>query len=270
MILNILRKIFTTVQTFFQFGMSDITTYDDCTVQRQTSCNRILIEFSQDFRHRTIQVNLYSITFTSLTQFFRNQFTRIRIQFFNPDTVFINLTFDVTVSRTRNTQTNRTRSTVTRQTDNTNIVCIILTTELCTQTDTVSFFQNLFFKFQVTESTSVFITSSRQIIVIMSRCKFNSQQVLFSRSTANDKCDMVRRTSSCTQSLHLFYQERNQSSRIQDSFCFLIQISLVGRTTTFGYTQEIVFHTFGSLQVNLSRKVTTSIHFFVHAQRSIL
>lgn len=36
-----------------------------------------VLPFCQDFRHRTVQVNLHSIAFTSLTQFFRNQFARI-------------------------------------------------------------------------------------------------------------------------------------------------------------------------------------------------
>ena len=77
MILDILRQVFTTVQTFFQLSVSDITANNDSSVQRQTGCYRIFIQFSQNFRHRTVQINLHSITFTSLTQFFRNQFTRI-------------------------------------------------------------------------------------------------------------------------------------------------------------------------------------------------
>ena len=43
MILDILRQVFTTIQTFFQFGMCNVTTYDDSTVQRQTSSYRIFI-----------------------------------------------------------------------------------------------------------------------------------------------------------------------------------------------------------------------------------
>ena len=77
MILDILRQIFTTIQTFFQFGVCNVTAYDNCTVQRQTGCYRIFIQFCQDFRHRTVQVNLHCIAFTSLTEFFRNQFARI-------------------------------------------------------------------------------------------------------------------------------------------------------------------------------------------------
>jgi len=34
-------------------------------------------QFFQNFRHRTVQVDLYYITFTCLTQFYRNKFARI-------------------------------------------------------------------------------------------------------------------------------------------------------------------------------------------------
>ena len=81
---------------------------------------------------------------------------------------------------------------------------------------------------------------------------------------------MIRRTSCSSQSLHLFNQERNQCSRIQDGFCFLIQVSLVSRTTTLCYAKEFILHTLSSFDVNLSRQVAASIHFFVHSKRSVL
>ena len=36
-------KHFTTIQTFFQFGVCNVTAYDNRTVQRQTGCYRIFI-----------------------------------------------------------------------------------------------------------------------------------------------------------------------------------------------------------------------------------
>ena len=81
---------------------------------------------------------------------------------------------------------------------------------------------------------------------------------------------MIRRTSGCSQCFHLFNQERNQRTGIQDRFCFLIQICLVGRATTFCYTKEFIFHTFGSFNVNLCREVTFGIYLIIHIQRRIL
>ena len=205
-----------------------------------------------------------------MTHFFRDEFARITVQFFNPDTFFVDLTLDVTVGRARNAQTYRTRCTVTRQTNDTDIMSQIFTAELCTEANPMSFFQHFFFKFYITEGTSVFVTRSGQLIIIMSRSQLHRQQVLLSRSTANDESDVVRRTSSCTQRLHFLNEERNQSAGIQDCFCFLIQVSLIGRTATFGHAKELIFHTFGSFDIYLRRQVTLRVHLVVHIQRSIL
>ena len=114
MVFDVLRQIFTAIQTFFQLGMSDVTTYDDSTVQRQTGRNRILGQLLQDIFHRLVQIDLHYITLTGFTEFGRNQLTRIAVEFFNPNTLFVDFTFDVTVGRTGHAQTYRTGSTVTR------------------------------------------------------------------------------------------------------------------------------------------------------------
>ena len=175
MILNILWQVFAAIQTFFQFSMGDVTTYDDRSVQWQTSSYRIFSQLFQDFRHRTVQVDLYNITFTCLTQFYRNKFARIWIQFLNPDTFLIDFTFDVTVGRARYSQAYRTRSTVTRQTDDAYVMSKIFTSELRAQSNFVSFCQNFFFQFDVAECTAIFVSSSRQVIIEMSRSQLHCQ-----------------------------------------------------------------------------------------------
>ena len=146
----------------------------------------------------------------------------------------------------------------------------IFTTELCAQSNLVSFFQHLFFQLNITESTTILISCSRQIIVKVSGSQFHSQQILLGRSTADNESNVIRRTSSCSQSLHLFNQERNQCTGIQNCFCFLIQICFIGRTATFSNTEEFVFHSFSSFDVNLCRQVTLCIHLIIHIERRIL
>ena len=159
---------------------------------------------------------------------------------------------------------------MTRQTDDAYIVSKIFTSELCPQPNLVSFCQYFFFQFDIAECTTIFVSGSRQVIIEMSRSQFHCQQVLFSRSTTDYESDVIRRTSGCPQCFHLFNQERNQCTGIQDRFCFLIQICLVGRATTFCYTKEFIFHTFGSFDVNLCREVTFCIYLIIHIQRRIL
>ena len=77
--------------------MSDVTTYDDRTVQRETGSHWIFVEDLQDIGHWLIQVNLHGITLTGLTQLLRNQLCGIGVEFLNPNTLFVDLTLDVTV-----------------------------------------------------------------------------------------------------------------------------------------------------------------------------
>ena len=205
-----------------------------------------------------------------MTHFFRNQFARIAIQFLNPDTFFVNLALDVTVGRAGNAQTYRTGSTVTGQTDDAYIVSEVFTTELRTKTYFMSFCQHFFLQFYIAESTTVFITCSGQFIVVMGRSQFHGQQILLSRSTADNESDVIRRTSSRPQRLHLLYKERNQRTGVQDSFGLLIQVSLVCRTATFGHAEEFIFHSLSSFDINLCGQVTLRVHLIVHVQWSIL
>ena len=59
-----------------------------------------LFLFSQFFQyigHWLIEVNLHCIAFASFTKFCWDKFCRFVIHLFNPDTIFIDLTLDVTV-----------------------------------------------------------------------------------------------------------------------------------------------------------------------------
>ena len=103
MVLDVLRQVFATVETLFQLGMGDVAAYDNRTVQRQAGSHRILIQLCQNLFHRTVQIHTYHIALAGLTQLFRNQFARIAVEFFNPDTVLVNFTFDIAVGRVRHT-----------------------------------------------------------------------------------------------------------------------------------------------------------------------
>ena len=105
----------------------------------------------------------------------------------------------------------------------------------------------------------------------MSRSKLNSKQVLLCAGTTNYKCNVVWRTSCSTEALHFFYKEWDEGTWVLDAcFGLLVEICLIGRTTTFGYTEEVILHTFSSFQVNLCGEVTFGVHFVVHIEWSIL
>ena len=82
---------------------------------------------------------------------------------------------------------------------------------------------------------------------------------------------MVRRTCSCTQTLHLLYEEWEQCTLILDSSLgHRVEVGLVGRATTLSYHHEAVLVTLCSLDIDLSRKVATGVHLIIHVERSVL
>jgi hypothetical protein len=157
------------------------------------------------------------------------------------------------------------------ETDDADIVCHILATELCTKTDLVGLFEELLLELDVAESAAGLVASSRQGIVVVGRSEFDSEEVLLSAGTTNHKSDMVRRASRSTEGLHLLHEERNECARVLDAgFGLLVEVGLVGRTTTLGDAEEMVLHTLGSLKVDLSREVALGVHLVVHIKRSVL
>ena len=82
---------------------------------------------------------------------------------------------------------------------------------------------------------------------------------------------MIRRTSGCTETLHLLHEEGDECTRVLDTrLGLLVEIGLVGRTATFGHAEETVLVTFCSLEVDLRRQVTFRVHLVVHVERRVL
>ena len=254
MVFEILRHSLPSIQASLDFCMSDITCHNDCSVQRDTGRDRILREFLANLSDWLVEVNRDCITLACLTQSFWYQLVRFIIHFLYPDTILIDLCLDITVSRARNAKSDRARSAMTRKSYHTNIMSISLSSELSSKTYLTCFFQELLFKFKVTECTSCFITSSREVVVILCRSKLNSQKVLFCRCTTNNDCNMIRRTSSSAESLYFLNKEWNEGSWVLNtSLCLLIEVSFVGRATTLYNTEEFILHAVCSLDIYLCR-----------------
>ena len=94
---------------------------------------------------------------------------------------------------------------MTGQADDAHVVSEVLTAELCAEANLVSFLKQLSLQVEVTEGATRLITCCRQTIEVMDRAKLHGEQVLLSRGTADDKADVVRRTSSRSEALHLLH-----------------------------------------------------------------
>ncbi|MNC23973.1 hypothetical protein D3C75_720130 [compost metagenome] len=95
------------------------------------------------------------------------------LKFLDPDTVAVDLGFDIPVRRARYAHAYRARRAVAWQPHNTNIVSKIFTAKLRTQTEVLRFFQQLFFQLNVTERLAMLVTFCWQAVVIFSRREFD-------------------------------------------------------------------------------------------------
>lgn len=170
-IFDILRQVFAPVEPFFEFGVRDVPTDDNRSVERQTCGNGIFIQLFENFAHRLVEVYFNGVAFTGLAEFFGNEFAGVTVEFLDPNTVLVDFTFDVSVGRAAHSQSYGAGCSVAGQTDNAYVVCQIFTAELCTESDTVRFFQDLFFQLDVTESSSEFVSGRGQTIVVVGGCQ---------------------------------------------------------------------------------------------------
>ena len=269
-IFEILRHLLSCIETFFYFGMGNIPTHYNGSVERQSRGNRIFGQFGKDFVHRAIQIDLYGIPFSGLTQLFGDKSAGIIIEAFYPQTFPIDFGLDIPVGRTRYTQPYGTRRAMSRQTDNTHIMCKIFTAELSTYSRFLRRTQNLFFELYVSERVSQLITRGRKIVVILGRSEFHGFKIHLGRCTANDKSNMVRRTSCRPECFHFLHQKIHQFIGRNQRLCLLIKICLIGRPASLSNKKELILHTVDSVKIDLCRQIATRIHLTVHIEGCIL
>ena len=158
-----------------------------------------------------------------------------------------------------------------RQAYHADVVCKILTAKLRTQSNFVSLIEQKLLQFHIAEGASRFVAGCRQRVVIVSRSQFYGEKVLFGTRTTDNKSDVIRRTSSRSQALHLIDEERNERTRVlQQSLCLLIEICFIGRATTFHHAEETILLTFGGFDVYLCGQVTFGVHLIIHIEGCIL
>ena len=271
MVLEVLRHRLSGIQTRLDLGVGDVAAYDDGAVEAQAGAYRVLGKLSEDFLHRLVEVDSYSLALTCIAELLRDELVWLVVHLLDPDTVSVDLGLDVAVCRAAYAKAYRTAGTVTRESYDTDVVGHILASELGSEADFVGLLKELLLELDVAEGTAGLIAGSRQAVVIMSGSELDGQKVLLGRGSAHNDCDMIWRAGCRAEALHLLDQERNEGSRVLDAgLGLLIQVSLVGRAAALGHAEEAVLHSFCGLDVNLGRKIALGVHLVVHIQRGIL
>ena len=157
-----------------------------------------------------------------------------------------------------------------RKANHADVVGKVFTTKLRTKTNLASFFEQASFEFYVTESATSFISSGGERIVEVGRSQFHGEHGLLCARSADDDGNVIRRASRGAEGLHLSHEERHEGVGVEDSLGFLIEITLVGRTTTFGDAEEVIFVAVSGFDVDLRREVATCVHLVVHVERCVL
>ena len=81
---------------------------------------------------------------------------------------------------------------------------------------------------------------------------------------------MIRRAGCSAEGLHFLDHEGDERVGVEQCFCLLIEIGLVGRAATFRHAKKTVFHALGRLDVDLGRQVALRVHLVVHREGRIL
>ena len=252
--------------------MGDVASHDDGALQAYARADRIFRQFGTHSIDALVEVDFDALrAFARLAVFLRDEFRRIGVHLFNPDTIFVNLRLDVAVGRATNAHADGAACTVARQTYDADVVCQIFTAKLCAEADFVCLLEQFFFEVDVAEGASRFVARCWQAVVVFDRGELHRQKVLFSARSADDKSDVVWRAGSRSEALHLFNEERQQCAFVLDGgLRHGVEVSLVGRTATLGNHHEAVFVAFSGFDVNLCREVAARVHLVVHVERSVL
>ena len=157
------------------------------------------------------------------------------------------------------------------QTDHADVVSQVFASELCSESDLVCLLQEFVLQVDVAEGASCLVAGSRQRVVVFYRGELHGEQVLLSRCTADNECDVVWRTSCRSETLHFLHEEWEQCALVlYRGLCHRIEVCLVGRTATLCHAHEAVFVALCSLDVNLCRQVAACVHLVIHVERCVL
>ena len=270
MVLDVLGQLFAAVQTLLEFGVGNVATHNNRAVEAEAGGYGVLFKFLKHFCHGAVEVDAYHFAFASLTEFFGDERSGIIVHLLNPKAVLVDLAENIAVGRTAYAQSHGTASAVARQADNADVVAEVFTAKLCAETNVVGFAQEFLFEFQVAEGAARLIARCGQVVVIVGRGELDGEQVLLGRCAANDDGDVVGRTGSRAERLHLANEEGHECGRVKDGLGFLIEVSLVGRAATLGDAEEFVLHALGGLNVNLCGQVALRVNLVVHREGRIL
>ena len=180
MVLHVLRHRLTCIQSRLDLGVRDVTAYYDGSIEAQAGADRIFRKNLADLGHRLVEIDPDSLALARIAVLFRDEFVRLVVHLFDPDTVGIDLRLDVAVCGAADSKADRAACAVTRKTDDTDVVSKILAAELCSEADLLSLHEELVLKIDIAESAACLIAGGRKAVVEMGGSELDGEKVLLS------------------------------------------------------------------------------------------
>ena len=208
MVLEVLWHRLTLVKHLLNASVSNIASNNKCTLKVKAGLDRILCKDFANLIHTLVKVNIYC--WRHCWSLLWKEASWILLKLLNEDTLWGNLSLDITVCRAANADSYWARGCVTRCADNANVVNKVLTTELCTDTHILANLEDLLLPLQVTEATTALVTRCWELVKITCRCLLNSCKTHLSRCTTDTNCEVIWRTSRCTKILDVLLEELHE------------------------------------------------------------
>ena len=120
----------------------------------------------QDLAQRTVEIELYGLGAVFHAQGFRNKFSRIVFEFFQPDAAFVDLRFNIAVGRAGERHCDGAGAAVTRQADNADIMSEIFAAKLCSDAKLAAGIEQDCFQRRVAKRLAQLVSAGRQGVVI--------------------------------------------------------------------------------------------------------
>ena len=175
----------------------------------------------EDVAQRPVQIELDGLRPVFYALRIRDKLARVMFQLLQPDAVFVDFGFDVSVGGAGKRHCDRAGAAVPRQANHANVVGEVFAAKLCADAELAAGFEQRRFQRRIAKRLAQFVSAGGQIVVIFCRSQLRHLQRLVRRQAPYDKGDVVRRAGGGAQRLHFFNQEGGEFFRLQNRFCFL-------------------------------------------------
>jgi hypothetical protein len=135
----------------------------------------------EDFAQRPVQIELDGLRPVFYALRIRDKLARVMFQLLQPDAVFVDFGFDVSVGGAGKRHCDRAGAAVPRQANHANVVGEVFAAKLCADAELAAGFEQRRFQRRIAKRLAQFVSAGGQIVVIFCRSQLRHLQRLVRR-----------------------------------------------------------------------------------------